>query len=124
MLAALNGKLELVRYLTQKGADVNIRNANNDTALYLAAASGSVDIIKLPLDKGMSVNLTNSNDRTPLHVSATLGNLEATKSFVEAGAGLNNTNDTPLMLAEERGKSEVVHYLNGKGARSQKCVCL
>ena len=51
MLAAYNGKLELVRYLTQIGADINIPNAANDNALHLAARWGRVDIIKLLLDK-------------------------------------------------------------------------
>jgi ankyrin repeat protein len=38
MIAAYSGKLEFFRYLTQIGADINIRNANNNTALHLAAA--------------------------------------------------------------------------------------
>jgi ankyrin repeat protein len=51
MLAAWKGKLEVCRYLTQIGADINIRNANKYTALCLSAYSGNVDIIKLLLDK-------------------------------------------------------------------------
>jgi len=47
MLATRNGKLEVVRYLTEIGADINIRIANNNTLLHLAALSGSVDIIKV-----------------------------------------------------------------------------
>jgi ankyrin repeat protein len=124
MLVAYHGKLELVCYLTQMGADINFRNKKYSTLLHLAA--NSVDIIKLLLHKGMTVNLTNSIEYTPLHVSAAFGNLEATKAFVERGSALNNTDidgNTPLMVAEEHGKSEVVHYLKGKGARSQQGVC-
>ena len=40
-------KLEVIRYLTEIGADINIRNAINNINLHLAALSGSVDIIKL-----------------------------------------------------------------------------
>ena len=64
MTAAYDRKLEVCRYLSQIGADINIRNANNDTALHFAVASDSVDIIKLLLDTGMSVNLTNTHDTT------------------------------------------------------------
>jgi ankyrin repeat protein len=51
MRAALTEKLEIFRYLTGRGADINIRDAKNKTALHLDAESGSVCIINLLLDK-------------------------------------------------------------------------
>ena len=87
MLTACDRKLDVCCYLTQIGADINIRNTNNDTALHFAAASNSVDIIKLLLDKGMSVNLTNKHNTTRLHVSVSCGKLEA-KTFLLVGADL------------------------------------
>jgi ankyrin repeat protein len=78
MTAAYDRNLEVCHYLTHVGADINIRNANNnDTALHFAAASDSVD--KLLLDTGMSVNLTDKHNTTLLHVSVSCGNLEAKK---------------------------------------------
>jgi len=113
------GQVEVVRFIVNRGADINIRDANNNTALHLATHSGSIDIIQLLLDKEMSVNLTNTNDSTLLHVSAQFGNLEATKILVERGAALNNTNKygvTPLMVAAHYGKLEIFLYLTEKGA--------
>jgi ankyrin repeat protein len=81
MTAAYDGILEVCRYIREMGADINIRNANNDTDLQFAAASDSVDIIKLLLDTGMSVNLTNKHNTTLLHVSVSCDNLEATTIF-------------------------------------------
>jgi ankyrin repeat protein len=81
MTAAYDRKLKVCRYLTQMGADMNIRNGNNDTALHFAAASDNVDIIKLLLDTGMSVNLTNEYNTTLLHVSVSCGKLGATTIF-------------------------------------------
>ena len=52
MTSVYDRKLEVCRYVTQIGADINIRNAKNDTALHFAAASDSVDIINLLLDTG------------------------------------------------------------------------
>ena len=63
---ALEGKLEIFRYLLEMGADINIFDNDNDTALHLAARWLSVDIMKLLVDKGMSVNLTNKYGCTPL----------------------------------------------------------
>jgi len=117
--ASYCGQVEVVRFIANRGADINIRDANNNTALHLAADSGSVDIIQLLLDKGISVNLTNANDSTPLHVSAQSGKLEATKTLIERGAAINNTNKsgvTPLMVAAHYGKLEIFCYLTEKGA--------
>jgi ankyrin repeat protein len=61
LCAAYSGKLVIFPYLTQIGADINIRNGINNTALHYAAASASADIICLLLDKEMSVNLTDTD---------------------------------------------------------------
>jgi ankyrin repeat protein len=117
--ASYCGQVEVVRFIANRGADINIRDANNRTALHLAAESGSVDIIKLLLDKGMSADLTNTNDARPLHVSVQFGHFEATKTLVERGAAINSTNKngvTPLMLAAAYGKLEITRYLTEKGA--------
>jgi hypothetical protein len=45
MTAVYDRKLQVCRYLTQIGADINIRYDNNDTAIHFDAASDSVDII-------------------------------------------------------------------------------
>jgi ankyrin repeat protein len=119
--ASYCGQVEVVRLIVNRGADINIRAANNNniTALHLAAESGSVDIINFLLNKEMSVNLTNTNDSTPLHVSAKFGKLEATKTLVERGAAIDNTNKsgvTALMVAAYFAKLEIFCYLTETGA--------
>jgi ankyrin repeat protein len=49
MLAAKDGKLEVVRYVTNMGADNNFCSANKDIALHFAATSDSGHIIKFLL---------------------------------------------------------------------------
>ena len=68
--ASYCGQEEVVRFIANRGADINIRDVRYNTSLHLAAQSGSVDIIKLLLDKRMSANVTDTNEYTPLHVSA------------------------------------------------------
>ena len=70
MRAAYRGKLEIVRYLIERGVDINNSDNNSITALHHAVESESVDIIKLLPHKEMSINLTNTYNNTPLHVSA------------------------------------------------------
>ena len=42
MRAVYSGKLEILHYLTEMGADINIRNYINRTAMHYAAESGNV----------------------------------------------------------------------------------
>ena len=51
---ASKGYIKLLEFMLNC-SDINIRDANNNTALHLAAQLGSVDIIILLRDKGMSV---------------------------------------------------------------------
>jgi ankyrin repeat protein len=50
-LAALSNKVEVFRYLIERGADINIREIENNTVLHGAAASNNVEIVKILLDK-------------------------------------------------------------------------
>jgi ankyrin repeat protein len=123
-IASLCGQVEVVRLLLERGADVNISNANNDIALHFAARSGSVNIIKLLLDKGMSANLTRTPATTPLQLSPPCNNLAAAGAFVEGEATLNKTNKidfSPLMMAAYNGKLEAVRYLIERGADINLC---
>ena len=118
-IASLRGQVEVVRFLLESGAHVNIPNSNNDTALHFAARSGSAAIIKLLLDKGMSADLTDTPASTPLQLSPACSNLAATRVFVKEGATLNKTNKSdlsPLMMAAYNGKLEAVRYLVERGA--------
>jgi len=71
-ISAEFGHLEGMKSLVERGADINIRddNNNNNTVLHLAAVAVNVDIIK-----GISVNLTDTDGSTPLHISAEFGHL-------------------------------------------------
>jgi len=115
MVVAKLRKLEISRYLTEMGADINIRDAkHNNTDLYYAAKSDSVDIIELLLNKGISVNMTNIQGSTPLHYSAQFGHVEATNALVERGAAVNNIDEyhvTARMVAAKSDEFEIVRSL-------------
>jgi ankyrin repeat protein len=68
MSAAFKGNLEICRYLTEKGTDVNILSANRETALHAASASGNLEVISLLRDKGFSDNLANTDGLTPSQI--------------------------------------------------------
>lgn len=56
-LAAGEGKLGVVRYLLDEGADVNARENRGSTALIEAAYNGHTDVIKELLLRGADINV-------------------------------------------------------------------
>ena len=68
-LAAQSGSLEIVKYLVERGADVNCKNNENKSVLHYAvefgnksvlhyaAKSGSLEIVKYLIDHGSNVDL-------------------------------------------------------------------
>jgi hypothetical protein len=55
-VAFSNDKLEGLRFLTEKGADVSVRYTKHNSTVHFPAVSYSVDIIKLLLGKVRLLN--------------------------------------------------------------------
>lgn len=53
--AATNGRIEEVRTLLQKGADLNAQVGHGYSALMLASGNGQEEVVKLLLAKGAKV---------------------------------------------------------------------
>jgi len=84
---------ELVRWLVEKGLDVNILDYYDNTPLYHRA--GSWQNIGVFLELGADVNLG-----YPLHNAASSSCLENTKLLLEAGADTNKKNEDKLLPLE------------------------
>lgn len=81
--ATARGYEDIVKVLVQKGASVELRDCNMDTALHCAAGSGQSLIAKYLLDKGASTTLQNLEGRTALFYAAGRGKLDVLKMLVE-----------------------------------------
>lgn len=57
-MAFQNGNLEELCFSTEKGADVSVRDIENNSPVHFLAVACSDDIIKLLLGKRTSVNMT------------------------------------------------------------------
>jgi ankyrin repeat protein len=121
--ASENGFLEVVKYLIEDSkASVEAKDNNRWTALHYASLCGHLDIVKLLIENGnANVEARNNCGKTPLHVASGFGHLEIVQYLVDqCGADVDslatrkNTarKKTPLDLAKEKGKRDVVEYLS------------
>lgn len=113
--AALNGDLENLTDLLEKGTNINSKDPDNRTALMYAAFNGHTEIIRLLLDKGAVVNVFDSYGRTPLMMASSGPFPEAVKLLLDFKADPNVADKeehfSALMFAAAEGQLEVVKIL-------------
>lgn len=74
LLAAGEGRLAVVRYLLDQGADVNAREQDSRTAITEAAFYGNASVIKELLIRGADVNAI-TGEGTALDIAHRLNNV-------------------------------------------------
>jgi len=106
-----------VQKLLARGAEINVQDADGDTALHGAAETGNVEIMRLLLDKGANPNAKNQQGGTPLMWAAVYGNDEAARLLLNRGADASlkdNDGVTAVQWAVRNKRDSVVALLRGK----------
>lgn len=123
MIGAWEGKLELMRLFISRGGDINLSNANGETALALAAWRGHLDGVKWLIERGARINVP-TRQWSALHYAVFGGHEPVVDYLLAQGADINalSTNGSSvLMLAVYEGRQALVGKLIEKGAdRSPK----
>jgi ankyrin repeat protein len=118
--AVLCQQLEVAHVLIDKGADVNMKDSNGNTALHVVAKEGIIGAVKFLVEKESSISAANGNGDTPLHVAAKNGKLEAVKYLMKNGADisiLNKAGKTALHVAACGDNLDMVKYLYENGGQ-------
>lgn len=140
--ATQTGNLEIIRYLIEKGAPVDIftaavlgqkeqvaRMLEHDRSLAASAGvhgipsmffpilHGHTEIAELFLKSGADINAGRGGN-TPLHAAAMMGQLEAARWLLNQGADpnpLDYNKRTPAKVAVENGHEDVAELIRSRG---------
>jgi len=114
MLAAQQGRKDLIRELLDAGAGINVTNTRGGTALMYAALAGDTASSYLLLERGAKVNSQSSNGWTALMIAAVKGYDELVSLLLDRGADPNLPDIydwTPLMRAAYENRLAIVRTL-------------
>ncbi len=117
--ASRYGTLEVVKLIVDMGADVNVLDGENSSALNGAAQENHVNIVKYLLSKGADPNAHGEGGYVPTILAADDGNIEMLRILVQAGADINIPSPeggSPLYFAVYKNHPECVKFLLESGA--------
>uniref|UniRef100_A0A8D3DPV4 Euchromatic histone-lysine N-methyltransferase 1b n=1 Tax=Scophthalmus maximus TaxID=52904 RepID=A0A8D3DPV4_SCOMX len=91
--------VDQVKLLLSKGADISVRDKEENICLHWAAFSGSVEIAELLLNARCNLQVVNIHGDSPLHIAARENRLECVTLFLSRGANVflkNREGETPF----------------------------
>ncbi|XP_048250451.1 ankyrin repeat domain-containing protein 50-like isoform X2 [Haliotis rufescens] len=120
-VACLGGHVDIVKYvLSQKVADINSRGKYGRTPVMVAAEKGHSQVFDLLVTQGADVSLVDDKGNNILFVACLGGHVDIVKYVLsQKVADINSRGKygrTPVMVAAEKGHSQVFDLLVTQGA--------
>uniref|UniRef100_A0A672JKW4 Euchromatic histone-lysine N-methyltransferase 1b n=1 Tax=Salarias fasciatus TaxID=181472 RepID=A0A672JKW4_SALFA len=121
--------VDQVKLLLSKGADITIRDKEENICLHWAAFSGSVEISELLLNANCNLQAVNIHGDSPLHIAARENRLDCVTLFLSRGANVflkNREGETPPDCCSHSSKAWAALQANKKerDARSSRDIAL
>ncbi|MEW6351608.1 MAG: ankyrin repeat domain-containing protein [Thermodesulfobacteriota bacterium] len=111
------GRVEVVKLLLAKGADVNETGPGGASPLILACSEGQTEVAKVLLENGADVNQRDAEGRTALIGATWRGELEAVKLLLSYGADVNAVNKHGRPAHSFAREAPLRELLKAHGAR-------
>lgn len=122
-IASIEGHLDILRLLIEKGSEMNERNPDTSkTALDMACILGRDNIVKELLEKGAETDLQTKRGYTALHHAAAWGKIKCLKLLIAFGADLHiqtSNKERPCDTALRYTHENCAQYLNWSEARRE-----
>lgn len=117
--AAFKGHTDVVKLLLDKGANIEVKNSDGNTALLLAAWEGHTETAKLLIDRQANIHTKNNIEKTALHLAAATNQASTIQLLIEKGFNIHakdNNGDMPLHRAAYNGADAAALLLLNEGA--------
>lgn len=111
MVAAMEARHDLLQELLRAGADPNLINDDQNSALWFACYSGEVALIELLIAHRCDIDKQNVNGATCLIYAASAGKFDVVKTLVDAGADLGRTTLDGFTALDSAATLPVLKYL-------------
>lgn len=118
--AVKTGKIIQVKKSIKLGHNINQKDKNKNSLLYLAVQNGFIEIAKFLFKKGANPNIANKEGITPFQMMVKEGQLQLIKIALKKGAKVNAQDIygwTALHWAVLKKSDEVIRLLLQNGAR-------
>jgi len=112
------GDIEIIKYLTDLGIDVDLKDKTEETAMHKAAALGDINSINCLVSLGADINTRNDQGFSPIFYSAMNGHVESMQCMKSHGADINtksNDGQSIITFFGDNIKPEVLKWLNDNG---------
>ena len=119
-LAIQNNDENILRFLVDKGADINAKGFNGNSSLHLALLNDKLEIVRFLVDKGADINSEDKYGNSLIHISVKYGKLEIVRflidnKYVDVNSK-NSKGDSLLHIAVLHDEFEIVQFLVDKVA--------
>ncbi|KAJ4426014.1 hypothetical protein ANN_27641 [Periplaneta americana] len=121
VMGCLEGHLETVKLLVEKGADVNTKDASKRTPLFCAIDGSHVNVVQFLIESGANVNAYDEQDQSPTLAAAQQYDecCQTKDKGIDVNIALmlmcNWFGQSPIFAAAEGGNVDVVSLLMDKG---------
>jgi ankyrin repeat protein len=90
MAAVFNNRQEVVKFLLEKGADIEASDSYGRTPLSMAVQENKQELVKFLLDKGADIETLDTYAYTPLYVARATGNVDMAQLLLDNGANVDD----------------------------------
>jgi len=118
-IAAGFGRVDILRYLCDKGGNLGIIDGQGDSAVLWAARQGFPEVIRYLLSKGVHLNQQNKQGETALHVACRYGQTSTAQFLTTLHISVDaqdQTLETALHIAAWNGHARIAQVLIKAGA--------
>lgn len=119
-VAAMNGRLELLKMCTEHGAKVEAADAYGRTALHYATMNGFTDCVSFLLTRHMDIECRDHDGFSPLIYAIMNGHTPCVEILIQANASIEPRHEgdhIPLSLACHFGHVDIALMLYNRGAK-------